>query len=119
MCLLQSSLPARPACYPRGGGGRAGLGEYPLIRAGAPGPLNPSVGGGVVLGGALLMFHTTLAPRWGGDGREARVEHWTMSAHHESWLGTPRELAVVPIHGGGGNGPADVAGTWAEVVKEY
>jgi hypothetical protein len=81
MYLLRSSLPARTACYPRGGGGRAGLGEYPLTRASAPGPLNPSVGGGVVLGGALLTFHTTLAPRWGGEGREARVEHWTTSAH--------------------------------------
>ncbi len=70
MYLLRSSLPARPACYPRGGGGRAGLGENPLIRAGARGPLNPSVGGGVVLGGALLTFHTTLAPRWGGGGWE-------------------------------------------------
>ncbi len=72
MYLLRSSLPARRACYTRGGGGRAGLGEYPLIRAGAPGPLNPSVGGGVVLGGALLMFNTTLAPRWGGGWERSK-----------------------------------------------
>jgi hypothetical protein len=74
------------------------MGEYPLIRAGMSGPLNPSVGGGVVLGGTLLTFHTTLAPRWGGgDGRKARVERWTTSAHHESWLGT--EVPCVPKHG--------------------
>jgi hypothetical protein len=63
MYLLRSSPPATQACYPRGGDRRAGLGEYPLIRAGVSEPLNPSVGGGVVLGGALLTFHTTLAPR--------------------------------------------------------
>ncbi len=36
--------------------------------------LDPSMGGGAVLGGVPLVHHATLAPRRGGDGREAGGE---------------------------------------------
>jgi hypothetical protein len=73
--LKQTSTPARPAFDPEGGGGRAELGEGCRIYTGALRPLDPLVGGGVVLGRACLTHHATLAPREGGGGW-ARVESW-------------------------------------------
>ncbi len=50
-------------CWAGGGGGRTGLWEWCHVNTSAPWPLDPSVGGGVVLGLVLRTFHTTLAPR--------------------------------------------------------
>jgi hypothetical protein len=53
-------MPTRPFSYPRGGGGRAGRGEWCRSHTGVSRLLDPTVRGGVVLG---QMRPATLAPR--------------------------------------------------------